>query len=86
MKKLVLPLCALAAAGTAPAQSSLTLFGVVDAGISYYSVKSPSWGATLPREVTQSQKVLSNSGYNSRRIGFRGTEYLGGGLAASFWL
>jgi predicted porin len=30
--------------------------------------------------------VLSNSGYNSSRLGFRGTEDLGGGLAASFWL
>ena len=31
-------------------------------------------------------RTLSNSGYNSSRIGFRGTEDLGGGLAASFWL
>ena len=30
--------------------------------------------------------MLSSSGYNSSRIGFRGTEDLGGGLAASFWL
>ena len=86
MKKLVPALCALAAAGTAAAQSSITMFGVVDAGVSYYSAKSRSWGPTLPREVTQSQKVLSNSGYNSSRFGFRGTEDLGGGLAASFWL
>lgn len=86
MKKLVPALCALAAAGTAAAQSSITMFGVVDAGVSYYSAKSRSWGPTLPREVTQSQKVLSSSGYNSSRFGFRGTEDLGGGLAASFWL
>ena len=86
MKKLIAALCALAAAGTAAAQSSVTMFGVVDAGFSYYSVKSRSWGATLPRETTQSQKVLSSSGYNSSRFGFRGTEDLGGGLAASFWL
>jgi len=31
-------------------------------------------------------RELANSGYNSSRIGFRGTEDLGGGLAASFWL
>ena len=86
MKKIVLALCALAAAGTAAAQSSVTVFGVVDAGVSRYSAKSRSWGFTLPREVTQSQTVLSNSGYNSSRLGFRGTEDLGGGLAASFWL
>jgi len=34
----------------------------------------------------KSQTALANSGYNSSRIGFRGTEDLGGGLAASFWL
>jgi predicted porin len=86
MKKLVLALCALCAAATAAAQSSVTMFGVVDAGVSYYRATSRSWGLTPPREVTQSQKVLSNSGYNSSRFGFRGTEDLGGGLAASFWL
>jgi len=86
MKKLAMALCALAVAGTAAAQSSVTLFGVVDAGFSYYRATSRSWGSTPPRQVTQSQKVLSNSGYNSSRFGFRGTEDLGGGLAASFWL
>ena len=86
MKKLALALCALAVAGAAAAQSSVTMFGVVDAGFSYYRATSRSWEPTLPRQVTQSQKVLSSSGYNSSRFGFRGTEDLGGGLAASFWL
>ncbi len=44
-----------------------------------------------PRHVNQgsvkvSRRELANSGYNSSRLGFRGTEDLGGGLAASFWL
>ena len=86
MKKNMLALCALAAAGTAAAQSSLTVFGVVDAGISHYSTTSRSWGFTPPREIKQSQTVLSPSGYNSSRLGFRGTEDLGGGFAANFWL
>jgi predicted porin len=74
-------------AGVAAAQSQLTLFGVVDAGVSRYTTKSTAWTPTaFPREVRQSQKVLSPSGYASSRIGFRGTEDLGGGLAASFWL
>ena len=30
--------------------------------------------------------MLTNSAYNSSRLGFRGTEDLGGGLRASFWL
>jgi predicted porin len=36
--------------------------------------------------VKVSRRALTNSGYNSSRLGFRGTEDLGGGLAASFWL
>jgi predicted porin len=86
MKKPAIALCALCAAATVSAQSSVTLFGVVDAGISHYSTTSRSWGLALPRQSKQSQTVLSNSGYNSSRIGFRGTEDLGGGMAASFWL
>jgi len=29
---------------------------------------------------------LGHSGYNSSRLGFQGTEDLGGGMSASFWL
>jgi len=75
MKKSLIAMAVMAAAGAASAQSSVTLFGIVDAAISRYSVS----GGT---HVT----ALSNSGYNSSRLGFRGTEDLGGGLSASFWL
>ncbi len=86
MKKSLVALAALATltvAGTASAQSSVTLFGVVDAAVSAYSNKSQT---PLGNSVTTSQTALTNSGYNSSRLGFRGTEDLGGGLAASFWL
>ncbi len=79
----------LAGAGSACAQSSVTLFGVVDAGVSHYSTKSTPYGAAsllAPQDIRQSQTVLAPSGYSSSRLGFRGTEDLGGGLAASFWL
>ena len=36
--------------------------------------------------MKQSQWVLSNGGYAGGRIGFRGQEDLGGGMAAAFWL
>jgi predicted porin len=94
MKKSLVALAALAVAGVASAQSSVTLFGVVDASISNYSTKS-TWQPTNPFTIQpftvqpglkQSQTSLANSGYNSSRLGFRGTEDLGGGLAASFWL
>ncbi len=79
MKKSLVALAALAVAGAASAQSSVTLFGILDAGISYY--ENENFAGTQA-----SRTDLSNSGYNSSRIGFRGTEDLGGGLAASFWL
>ncbi|MGO4393179.1 porin [Variovorax sp. M-6] len=95
MKKSLVALAALAVAGVASAQSSVTLFGVVDAAISGYSNKTdatlqvgtingvPIFGT---QSITTSKTALTSSGYNSSRLGFRGTEDLGGGLAASFWL
>lgn len=77
MKKSLIALAALAAAGAASAQSSVTLFGVVDATLQY-GRSSGAGGNKL--------WALGNSGYNSSRIGFRGTEDLGGGMSASFWL
>ena len=74
MKKSLIALAVLAAAGTASAQSSVTLFGIVDATIAHGS------------GTIASKTQLTNSGYNSSRLGFRGTEDLGGGLSASFWL
>ncbi len=98
MKKSLVALAALAVAGVASAQSSVTLFGVVDASISGYSNTARDNRATvfpnqfgIPTYLNQgsvktSNTQLANSGYNSSRLGFRGTEDLGGGLAASFWL
>jgi len=75
MKKSLIALAALASfAGYASAQSSVTLFGIVDATVAF--------GHGSVANKTQ----LTNSGYNSSRLGFRGTEDLGGGMSASFWL
>ena len=75
MKKSLLALAALTAfAGAASAQSSVTLFGIVDAGIARLSAGGKS--------VTG----MTNSGYNSSRLGFRGVEDMGGGLKAGFWI
>jgi predicted porin len=76
MKKSLLALAVAGAfSGAAFAQSSVTLFGVVDTGISYY--KGDGNGSIW---------AMSNSGINSSRFGVRGTEDLGGGLKANFWL
>jgi predicted porin len=74
MKKSLVALAVLAASGAAMAQSSVTLFGVVDAA---YGVGKGS---------ISNKTALKNSGYNSSRLGFRGVEDLGGGLKAGFWL
>lgn len=75
MKKSLLALAVLGAfAGAASAQSSVTLFGVVD--LSANNIKNGS---------VSNWSLLSNQ-LNSNRLGFRGTEDLGGGLSAGFWL
>jgi len=91
MKKTIAAVAVLSCAGAASAQSSVTLFGTVDAGASYYSTTSSFYNNTtrllLPTaDIKRSQTVLSNSGTAPSRLGFRGTEDLGGGLAASFWM
>ena len=77
MKKSLIALAVLATAGVASAQSSVTLFGIVDA-----TLQVGNGSGAGSSDKTQ----LGNSGYNGSRLGFRGTEDLGGGLSASFWL
>jgi predicted porin len=74
MKKSLIALAALAASGAVFAQSSVTLFGVVD--LAYENVK------------TNSGRIsgIAPSANSSSRLGFRGVEDLGGGMSASFWL
>jgi predicted porin len=75
MKKSLLALAVLGAfAGAASAQSSVTLFGVVDVNAQWVN-----------NDGTK-QYRMGQDGLNSSRLGFRGTEDLGGGLAAGFWL
>lgn len=76
MKKTLLALAALTAfAGAASAQSSVTLFGIVD--LNARNVKNGSAGDI---------NSLSTDGIASSRLGFRGVEDLGGGLRAGFWI
>jgi predicted porin len=76
MKKSLLALAVLGAfAGVASAQSTVTLFGIVD--LNARSVKNGS---------NNSLRTMSTDGINSSRLGFRGVEDLGGGLSAGFWL
>jgi predicted porin len=79
MKKLLIATAALAmVAGTAQAQSSVTVYGVVDVS---YGVNEVDQG-----NVAASNKLtgLADSANGSSRFGVRGTEDLGGGLRAGF--
>jgi predicted porin len=74
MKKSLVALAALAVVGAASAQSSVTLWGVVDNAVGRYSGNNVS--ATK----------MNSSGLSSSQLGFRGVEDLGGGMSAGFWL
>ena len=83
MKKLLIATAALAmVAGTAQAQSSVTVYGVLDAGITELTTDTTnSSGVT----TSATSKTTGNgSAYTSQRLGFRGSEDLGGGLKANF--
>lgn len=77
MKKSLLALAVLGAfAGATYAQSSITVYGVVDAGVTY-----------TKNGDTRGNKIGLDSGNQSgSRLGFKGREDLGGGLAAIFTL
>lgn len=75
MRKLLLALAALGAfTSAASAQSSVTLSGNVDAGLRHTGTATGyDWG-------------IGGSASPGNRIIFRGTEDLGGGMRAGFWL
>jgi predicted porin len=81
MKKSLLALAALTAiAGAAQAQSSVTVYGVLDVG--YINDKSTGSGAVATTNATASQ--FGQSAEQTSRLGFKGTEDLGGGKSAFF--
>ncbi|MFM9879090.1 MAG: porin [Burkholderiaceae bacterium] len=82
MNKTLIALAVLAAAGSVSAQSSVTLFGVAD--LSYTRVESDTTVLGIAGNVTRTGLVSGSN--RTSRIGFRGTEDLGSGLKAGFWL
>lgn len=74
MKKSLIALAVLAASGAAMAQSTVTLYGLADVWV----------GSSKTNGV--SNNLLESGGFATSRIGFKGTEDLGGGLKANFVL
>ena len=73
MKKSLIALAAVAASGAAMAQSSVTVYGVVDTGLAYVKGQNSVNG-------------MLNNGNATSRLGFKGVEDLGNGLKAEFVL
>ncbi len=82
MKKSLLALAAMGAfAGAAQAQSSVTVYGILDVG--YIGGNNRGFTSTgAPSKSTYNQ--FGSSAESTSRLGFRGTEDLGGGTRAFF--
>jgi len=92
MKKSLFALAAVGAfAGAAQAQSSVTVYGIIDVG--YMGSTTVQRGGGLNGttfnarpSLTQQVNGIGGGGQSTSRLGFRGTEDLGGGLSAFFTL
>ena len=91
MKKSLFAIAATTAiAGAAQAQSSVTVYGVIDAGyvgangISYSSKAVGVPAGNTSGNVKASSSQFSNGAESTSRLGFKGTEDLGGGTSAFF--
>ncbi|MGC7404930.1 porin [Pandoraea pneumonica] len=84
MKKSLLALGVLGAfAGAAHAQSSVTLYGIIDAGLQYVSKTGGNLAGT---GNTSKNFQFANGNLQGSRWGLKGAEDLGGGLKAIFVL
>ena len=86
MKKTLLAAALLAGfAGAASAQTSVTLYGIIDIGLQYQSISADNY-AKSGGELSSSRFGMANGTQSGSRWGLRGTEDLGNGLRAVFVL
>lgn len=98
MKKSLIALAVLAASGAAMAQSSVTIYGLADVWVGSQKGEATDFfgvaNATSLEEAAaagafvggKSNTKMGSGGLNGSRIGFKGTEDLGGGLKVVFKL
>ena len=82
MKKSLIALAALAAVGAASAQSSVTLYGVIDTNYGWSRLKQSDGGLTFKKDYVGLNPTGGN--LSGSRWGMKGQEDLGNGLAAVF--
>jgi predicted porin len=86
MKKSLFALAAVTAfAGAAQAQSSVTVYGIIDMGFQGGHAKGQTGAASTTKFNNVGQQFGQNA-QSTSRLGFRGTEDLGGGMSAFFTL
>lgn len=87
MKKSLFAIAAATAfAGAAQAQSSVTVYGIMDVGYAGGNQRNTIVGASSGNGVNKAtfSQFQASGGQSTNRIGFRGTEDMGGGLTAKF--
>jgi predicted porin len=90
MKKSLFAIAAVTAfAGAAQAQSSVTVYGILDVGYVGTNTRVPASSTTAGGAITTpayktSSNTLGQSAESTSRLGFKGTEDLGGGTSAFF--
>ena len=84
MKKSLIALAALAAVGAASAQSSVTLYGVIDTNYGWARTTEKNWNAPGTVKTTTTGLNASGGNMSGSRWGLKGQEDLGNGLAAVF--
>ena len=83
MKKSLFAIAAVTAfAGAAQAQSSVTVYGILDVGYIGSNTRGFTGDPAVSTKTTANS--FGNSAESTSRLGFRGTEDLGGGLSAFF--
>ena len=87
MKKSLIALAVLGAmAGTASAQSSVTMYGIVDVGVQWNDFGVNTGTTAAPRWESESVFGVESGFQSGSRLGVRGSEALGGGWSAIFTL
>jgi predicted porin len=85
MKKSLFAVAALSAiAGAAQAQSSVTVYGILDVGYIGTNTNTTTTSASFNGQAKTQSNQFGASAESSSRLGFKGTEDLGGGSSAFF--
>lgn len=83
MKKSLIALAVLAASGAAMAQSTVTVYGLVDASFGSFKTNSAVTTGTQAGTIQSiTQTAVNTDGLNGNRWGLRMSEDLGGGMSA----